>query len=277
LPVVQTGTETAEIQAADRLRRALGATETWLAAERHQLVLFVPVLLGAGIAAWFLSSGPLQWGAVIAIALAVATAGMALGGLVRKCLVFGGLLVAAGLGLAWLRAEVVEAPVLSHRTALTVTGTVLSVEDLAARGRTRILIGESPELPGMKLRISVRGKVADGIEPGAQVRVRAALSPPPGPSVPGGYHFARRAWFDGIGAVGYAIAETELIAPPPARLSILAAFERFRERLTRRLQTAIGGPEGGLAAALVHTVIVADLDQATNAMIHINHDRIYTI
>ena len=44
----------------------------------------------------------------------------------------------------------------------------------------------------------------------------AVLMPPPGPAAPGGYDFGRAAFFDRIGAVGFAYGRAQAIAPPRA-------------------------------------------------------------
>ncbi|WP_367280222.1 hypothetical protein, partial [Sphingomonas sp.] len=53
--------------------------ERWLEAERGQLFLWVPVMIGAGIAAWFALPDATRWGAVILGGLAVAAAALAVG------------------------------------------------------------------------------------------------------------------------------------------------------------------------------------------------------
>src|SRR5436309_1849517 len=63
------------------------------------------------------------------------------------------------------------------------------------------------------------------LEPGDAIRLKATLSPPPGPALPGDYDFARAAWFQGLGAVGYATAAPELVASvvePPLGLRATA-------------------------------------------------------
>ncbi len=62
------------------------AVENWLDAERHQLPLWTPVLLGVGIAAYFLLPMRAQWLAAGLCAVAVLCAGLALTGLAgRPC------------------------------------------------------------------------------------------------------------------------------------------------------------------------------------------------
>ncbi|BBE34910.1 ComEC/Rec2 family competence protein [Sphingosinicella microcystinivorans] len=229
------------------------AAEIWLAEERHQLVLFAPVALGLGIAAWFALPSPREWVAAMLLGGALAAFGLLAGGLPRIALSAFGLLFALGVGTAWVRAEQVRAPVVERSwSALMIEATVDRVDARPAEGRTRLLLTDISGLPpGLTARVGIRGNAAESLVPGARVALRASLSPPPGPNIPGGYHFARRAWFDGIGAVGYALSDVTVVAPAPDRPGFVRRFEAFRSALTKRLQDGVGGREGGLAAALV--------------------------
>ncbi len=57
--------------------------------------------------------------------------------------------------------------------------------------------------------------------PGATVRFKAVLMPPPAPASPGDYDFGRAAWFEGLGAVGYAYG-----APDACFAAAVARFLR---------------------------------------------------
>ncbi len=234
------------------LARASNAVETWLEAERHQLPLWMPVGLGAGIAAWFLLPAHGAWLGFGAGSLAMAMAGLALGGRRGRVLLAGGLLMTLGLGVAWVRAESVAAPRLDHEVrAQWVEATVLAREDREGRGQWRLYLDpHDPALPP-RVRISLRKPPQLRVVAGAKIRARVSLRPPPGPSVPGGYDFARRAWFEGVGATGYVLGDPVLRAPAPPLTGERAWLEDARAGLTRRLQMQIGGAEGGLAAAFV--------------------------
>ena len=62
-----------------RLRQCRESLERWLEAEREQLVLWLPVMLGAGVTAWFVLPDAGRWIGFIAGAGAVALAGVAIG------------------------------------------------------------------------------------------------------------------------------------------------------------------------------------------------------
>jgi competence protein ComEC len=84
--------------------------EAWLEAERGQLFLWVPVMLGAGIAAWFALPDAMRWGAAVLGALALAVAGLAAsdGGRAARVVTAGAFLtmVAGGLWFAVWRTRV---------------------------------------------------------------------------------------------------------------------------------------------------------------------------
>jgi competence protein ComEC len=103
--------------------------------------------------------------------------------------------------------------------------------------------------------MTLRGdKALAAARPGAFVRVVAVLRPPPEPSLPHGYDFARWAYFQSIGGVGFAYGAPRILqsAPPPrwgARLS--AAIEDLRLAMTARITRIVPGPDGAIAAALI--------------------------
>lgn len=245
---VQTGLEPPR----SRPARVLDAVESVLAAERHQLPLWLPVALGAGIAAYFDLPYEAQWKAAVAIGLAVAAAGLASVGLLGRCLLSLGLVFVLGIALAWSRSESASGQVLrselySHRFEAV----VLASEELAARGRYRLLL--DPLDPALPDRVRVTFRIAPGADvlPGAKVAVRATLRPPAGPSVPGGYDFAFRAWFDGTGATGYGLGPVSVVRPAPPPSGLFARLTALRARLTRRISDGVGGESGTVAAALV--------------------------
>ncbi|KAI1691130.1 hypothetical protein DdX_22073 [Ditylenchus destructor] len=162
--------------------------ERWLEAERGQIVLWIPVMLGVGIAAWFALPDANRWGAVVLGGLAVAAAGLALGGGGRaaRCPAVAGLLVAIGCALVWWRAERLAAPVLARPAIVAVQGKVERVEKLPARDMVRLRIAPDAGagLPPM-VRVNLDSKdVPAGLTRGAVVKLRARLMPPAPPPSP---------------------------------------------------------------------------------------------
>lgn len=235
-------------QAAGPMGSARGGIEAWLEAERGQLFLWVPVMIGVGILAWFALPDPPRWIAVMLAGCAVAAAGVALGrgGRGARVVAVAGLLIAIGCALIWWRAERVAAPVLARVAIVELSGRVVRVEPVPARGQMRLRIATDPGggLPPV-VRVNLADKdVPAGVTPGARVRLRARLMPPAPAAVPGAYAFDRAAWFDGLGATGRGFAPVELVAPGRAGGGL-------RARLTAHVQDRIAGSAGGIAAALV--------------------------
>lgn len=227
---------------------SLDSLEQWLEAERDQLPVWLPVALGTGIALWFAVPTPRGWGVAILLALSVALGGLAMGAGRRagRVLLIGGVLVAGGIALAWVRAERVAAPVLARPVLASFDARVDDVEPLPARGLIRLRVAPlaSGGLPPA-IRLNVReGDAPRGLSRGARVRLKAWLMPPPAAALPGAYDFARVAWFQGIGATGRAIAPVTLLSPGQAD------WHGVREGLSRHIQVRVGGAAGAIAATL---------------------------
>src|SRR3546814_450625 len=86
-------------------------------------------------------------------------------------------------------------------------GEVRSVERLPAQRMSRVLVRPigMPALPSL-VRVNLDdASMPAGVGEGAIIAFRTRLMPPAPPSLPGGYDFARRAYFEGIGATGRAL------------------------------------------------------------------------
>lgn len=230
------------------MRRLADSIEARLDAERERIGLWLPVMLGAGIAAWFALPTRMHW-----IALLLALAALALVGLLAgwqrragRMLVLGCAVAAAGMLLIWGRALWVEAPVLAAPVVTQFSGVVESVEPLPAKGQVRLILRPHgrPDLPP-RVRLTADGAQGAGVAPGEAVGLRARLMPPPAASLPGGYDFAQRAWFDRLGAVGSVLGEIRR-APGAGQ-----GEQALRARLSGHIHQQIDGSAGGIAAALV--------------------------
>lgn len=235
-----------------RLRAADGVRAA-LAHNHARLILFAPIMLGAGIALWFLLPFASWRLAALLAALALAVAGFALGGLARHLLLGAGLLLTLGMVAAEYRAASVAAPMLYHRlTAWPITGTIIAREPRDGGAATRLVLerpGDADD-PPHRVRIAIPGELGADYRPGAVIRVPATLGPIPGPVLPGGYDPARRAWFEGLGATGRATGPPELLQP--AQLSGPARWlDGVRVDLAAMLQQRMPGDSGALAAALL--------------------------
>lgn len=229
------------------LRQGASAVEHWLEAERDQIPLWLPVMLGIGIALWFILPNANGWRAVMLGGAGISLSGVALRMERRtgRALTYGGFALALGCGLIWWRAERVASPVLERPVISEFSATVRRVDILAAKAQIRLLLLPDKEsgLPPL-IRVTVDDEnMPVVVAAGERIRLRARLVPPPGQAVPGGYDFTRAAWFQGLGAVGSDLG-------PVVRLSANKKPKSdLRARLTAHIRDELPGSEGGIAAA----------------------------
>jgi competence protein ComEC len=232
------------------LARVLPGIENWLDSERDQLPLWVPVGVGMGIAAWQITgaSGGVALGLVC---LALLLIGFASGGdgRLRHVLIVGAAALAIGFGAIAAKSALVAEPVLGKPWVGTFYGRIEKVDILSARDVVRLQLATDghQDLPA-KVRVNVATEQYDQrFKAGAVVKLRARLMPPAGPALPGGYDFARRAWFQQIGATGSALGEIELQAPAVQT----PIFSAGRAKLTQHVLNQMPGASGTIGAALV--------------------------
>ena len=220
-------------------------------AERDQLPLWLPVGLILGISAWFWLPDAAGWIAFLAgtIALAVGLTAFAGGRRWGRAVGLFALAAALGCGLIWWKAERVAAPRLERERMMEFTGRIDSVQALAAEQTVRVVV--APVEAGMpaRLRVNVDEEDAGGLVAGATVRIRGWMMPPAPAAAPGGYDFARTAWFQRIGGTGRAIRVT--LVAPASEQSWRARLADWRRRLASHIRSRVqGSAEGGIAAAL---------------------------
>ncbi|WP_020178232.1 ComEC/Rec2 family competence protein [Methylopila sp. M107] len=238
-------------------------------AELGRPALWLPVFFGIGVAVYFAAARePALWAA---LALSVAAAGLVFLARSRFLMLGLALGVAAATGgflaakVATLRAE---APSLQRPSRADVVGRVSSVEP-RQQGRRRVTLAverfgslDDYARP-KKLRVTLGAK--PDFTAGDRISLTAYWRPTDGPVRPGGYDFARVAYFQGLGGSAFAPSNVKTLGRAEAEgfwSEASAALQRLRERLTRRVSTAIGGPEGTVAAALV-TGVQGPIPQAT--------------
>src|SRR6185295_12913869 len=92
-------------------------------------------------------------------------------------------------------------------------------------------------------RVRVTARERDGLQAGMFIEANARLLPPPEPAWPGGYDFARDAFYREIGAVGSLVGRPSLSTRPVPdwQLAVNARVDEARNTLTERIATAVGG------------------------------------
>ena len=244
-------------------RRALEAS--WrglairLADEQERWLLWAPAAVGIGVYVYFsAASEPSLPTALIPTALA----GIGLLAVRRRrALRFLALLLllcATGYAAGAVRTYSVETPLIGRKIGpVTVTGRVVAVDPLRHGARAvlddlavgRLPATETPE----RIRLTVRIGWTR-LRPGRIVTMRAVLLPIRPPVAPGAADFQRRAYFQRIGASGFAVT-----APEPVRTGdgeraggqFGGRIERVRDSAARRIAAVLPGDAGAVAAALL--------------------------
>jgi competence protein ComEC len=247
--------------AAAGLGRGVRLCGAALLAERDRWPLWIPVVLALGIGIYFALPDEPQTTIAYGLGLAglmIALSALLTRGTLARVALAGVAAVLIGFGVAKLRTESVAAPALARRIGpVEMTGRVAFAQ-LHGKGTRAVIALDSVARDygrptPAQVRVSFRHD-AGLLVPGARVAFKAVLMPPPAPAAPGDYDFARAAYFDGLGAVGYAYGEPELLAPAP-RLGfwgqIDAFVEHLRWRMSARIHAVLPGSTGAIASAII--------------------------
>src|SRR5574337_683959 len=155
-----------------------------------------------------------------------------------------------------LRTARVAAPVLDRIRIVELTGFVEEVDLRSVGARLIIAMDDAEGMPAEKVprRVRVTTRKAPDVSAGDFVALKARLLPPSHASLPGGYDFARDAYFAGVGAVGSTLGAIRVVSAPrdaTYRERFDAAIDHARNRLALRVNAIIGGDAGAIAAAMV--------------------------
>lgn len=236
--------------------------------EQRRLFPWIAVAFGLGIVLFFQADQPSLWAPLSATGLCCVAAFLLRGNFGALIVLTGLAALFAGFSAGALRTGSVAAPVLPRIVIAPLGGFIEAVEEREDGKRLLLRVVEldavaEAERPGL-VRVSVRQ--GEGLRAGQYVTGMARLLPPPEPAWPGGYDFARDAFYKGIGAVGSfsgAVRPRDPPREPPLSLKAAAGIDEARNALTQRIATAIGGAAGGVGAALV-TGKRGLIDEATN-------------
>jgi len=261
LPIVPLGEEPADaaMQRGPRRNRARLSSvadylEHWLAGAGFDRGPWLAVAFGGGIALWYVLRTPAEWVFAVAVGLLAAVGTLALWKgrddrieLLRSVMALG-LVLAIGICAAWIRSELVGVPALQRPTSAVIAGRVLERIEQPAEGRVRLVLAARE--PGgeraVKFRVNVPlDKASPQMREGAELRLRARLMPPASPMLPGGYDFARSAWFQGLAATGSLQGDIEVLRPAE-RGAPLASLQRS---LSEHVRARLSGSSGAIAAA----------------------------
>ena len=220
--------------------------------EFNRWVVWLPVLLGMGIVSYLsLSFEPSLIDSISSLCTGFIFVLFSWKRQSLRYLALGIFIFLLGFASAKLRAEMVDAPVIQQEMKVTVSG---NVEEISySRNFPRLVLRNlridelaKEELPE-KIRITVRTKFPGEIVPGDRVIVNAILLPPPRPVMPRGYDFQRWAFFEQIGATGYAISKVTKLKWGHEENFV----EELRHNITEYILKNVEGQGGAVAAALI--------------------------
>jgi competence protein ComEC len=236
-------------------------------------MLWLPVALGLGIAIYYeLKSEPPLWAGPAAAAAALGAWAISPPGGFARALWLGAAASSIGFGLITWRTAALAAPTLARPLfSLNVEGRVADIQRLPEGVRVVLeavrLKGQGaprPEATPVKVRVSFTRGQPPAMQVGDRILVLANLSPPSGPASPGAFDFQRQAWYQQLGAVGYALA-------PPAVIEkgrpsgLVRHIDALRAQVVEHIVKALPGFEGGVVAALLageQTAVDKDIAQA---------------
>ena len=225
--------------------------------EHDRLLLWAPVFFALGIGVYFTLpyEPPPFLGGIVCIVL--------LGGIVFfwryfliRVVLLALLLSTAGFSVVSFRSASLSTPILLKKlTPRMITGEVTEVRHYNT-GKLHVIL-ENPEfradqtelLGGRLHKVRLKIQKFDQLPyPGDIISVRAGLGPPPPPTMPGDFDYARQIWFQGIGAVGYSISVPEITQKSQRAFGVA---NHHRLTIAEDIRATIPGDAGGLAAALI--------------------------
>ncbi|MGU3361891.1 ComEC/Rec2 family competence protein [Methylobacterium sp. M6A4_1b] len=245
-------------------RPGAGLIVAWLRAgwnreiEQRRLFAWIAVAFGCGILAFFLGTQgtPSLLAPLAAAGLLAGTTPFLASRPIGLALVIAAIAAFLGFAAATARVQRVSGPILARTTIAPLLGTIEGLDEREEGARLIIRVERlgtlDPEVRPARVRVSYRK--ANTLKPGDRIAATARLLPPPEAARPGGYDFARDAFFREIGAVGSLVGKVEVRPGPKTadwQFRLAAAVDAARNALTRRITDANGGQAGAVAAALV--------------------------
>jgi competence protein ComEC len=215
---------------------------------------WLAVAFAGGIGAWFALPGTLQWLALIALCGSLAAAalawteGDARWPWLRLSLVVLPLALAGGCITVWAKSALVGMPAIARPESLRITGRIVARDEQPSEQRIRLVLATRDLANGRAIRVRINLAEKDDhadLAEGAVVQMQTRLMPPAAPMLPGGYDFARAAWFSGLAATGSASGPVTVLTPAPGERG-LGPLQRW---LSAHVRARLGGSPGTIAAA----------------------------
>lgn len=225
--------------------------------------MWIPVLFGGGIALYFSLKGePVLWaGGVPCVVFAGALAALYryhhenVRWFAGYLAVFAAFLIAAGFFAAQVETRISGTPILVKKTgAARIAGDVVSVEKLEGGKGSRVVLEDvvlediAPEDTPRRVRLTFRKDA--GLAAGQRISTLGELDAPSRAVSPGGYDFRRHFFYEGIGGVGFAYKQAEILRPAQMNGAGIF-FERLRTRIMAEIMARAGPRAGAVMGALI--------------------------
>ena len=236
------------------LSSVLERVEHFLAGAGFDRAPWLAVGFAGGIGTWFALANAWQWAAFITGCLgtlALVLLAMREDGrfpYMRQSLAALALVAAAGCGTVWSKSALVGSAPIARPLVAELGGTVLDRDDRPAEQRIRLVIATLEPGTGRPIRVRINLPAQSdrpGLTPGASVALRARLMPPAPPMLPGGYNFARTAWFAGLSATGAALGDVRVLRAGEGG----GPIARMQAALSAHVRANVAGSAGAIAAA----------------------------
>jgi len=229
-----------------------------LSEERERWVLWLAPALGAGVVLYF--SLPEEPGYELSIAaglLLVICLFLTRRRQAALLLLVGCAFLLLGFQAAQLRTAAVAGPQLIRDIGpVELQGRIVASEPLTSGYRLlveeAVVEGLPPEETPLRLRLAARA-LDSAPPPGARFKALVGLRPPASPAAPGDYDFARAAWFQKLGAVGFVYGRpaVEEGASEQAGHQWRRFWSNLRQEVNARVLDVLPGATGGVALALI--------------------------
>ncbi len=236
-----------------------------IAKQRKSLFLWLPIAMGAGIVTYFTSDVTIAWSG---IAIAILTLGIAIWkswhhyraygtvwGASFLILSVGLLFFVFGYASIQYRTDSLGTSILEKDSFVTIEATVEKLVALEGGKAKRVVLrGIQPiddrdmSLQVTRVRLKTYHFKGDDWRIGDVVQVKAKLMAPSAPVIPGGFDFRVKAYYDGIGAVGFTTADAVLIGEGASKTDHV---QSFRDRVRGVLYAIMDPRYAAIAQALL--------------------------
>lgn len=241
----------------------------FIEAQRPHLFLYVPICFGLGIASYFgLDFEPAKaiWAGLslgmVVLSVVLWHAHIA-GNQGRQILCWAIILFVSGFLWSAVQTYHKDTIMLTKPAGpLMVTGEIESISLIKNNLHKIVLSGVTLEQRAayetpQKIRLRSY-HVNDEVAIGQRVQMLAKLMPPSRPVIPHGYDFQRRAYFEGIGAVGFTLGDINILSQTSAKGNIGDVVQRFFAEIRAYVNARIESVQSPAFAALSKALITGD-------------------